>query len=104
VLVGWNAATQPPLAAADGGWPGAEDAAARILVASGGGPVVLDSLPPIKSAEALEFPLDRLEPGIVQPSLGSGRRTRSLPPSRPRCSGRRRTASRSRLPRGSPIA
>jgi hypothetical protein len=71
-LVGWNVATQPPLEAADGGWPGAEDAAARIVVATGGGPVVLDSLPPIKSAEALQFPLERLEPGIVQPSLGSG--------------------------------
>jgi len=72
VLVGWNVATQPPLVAADGGWPAAEDAAARILVASGGAPVVLDSLPPIKSAEALQFPLEQLEPGIVQPGLGSG--------------------------------
>jgi hypothetical protein len=50
----------------------AEDAAARVLVAAGGGPVLLDSLPAVKSAEALQFPLERLEPGIVTPTVGIG--------------------------------
>ena len=56
-------ATQPPAVAADGGWPAAEAAAARILVATGGGPVALESLPAVKSADAVRFPLERLVPG-----------------------------------------
>jgi Dolichyl-phosphate-mannose-protein mannosyltransferase len=72
VLLGWNAVHQPPAVAADGGWPAAETAAARVLVAGGGGPVVLDSLPAVKSAEALQFPLEQLEPGIVRPMTAIG--------------------------------
>jgi hypothetical protein len=72
VLIVWNVLTQPPAVAADGGWPAAEDAAARVLVAAGGGPVLLDSLPAVKSAEALQFPLERLEPAIVTPTIGIG--------------------------------
>lgn len=65
VLVGWNFATQPPAIAPDGGWPAAMVAADRITVATGGGPVVLESLPAVKSAEAVRFPLERLRAGIV---------------------------------------
>jgi hypothetical protein len=71
-LLGWNVAHQPPAVAADGGWPAAESAAARVLVDGGGGPVVLDSLPDVKSAEALQFPLEQLEPGTVRPAVGIG--------------------------------
>jgi hypothetical protein len=78
ILVGWNVLTQPPAVAADGGWPAAEAAAARVLVDAGGGPVVLDSLPAIKSAEALEFPLERLEPGVAVPSANGANGTRAV--------------------------
>ena len=64
-LVGWNATHQPPASAPDGGWPAAEVAAARILVATGGGPMTLDSLPRVKSADAIRFPVERLAPGSV---------------------------------------
>jgi hypothetical protein len=64
-LLGWNATHQPPAVAADGGWPAAETAAARILVATGGGPMALDSLPAVKSADAIRFPVERLAPGSV---------------------------------------
>ncbi len=72
-LVGWNVIDQPPAVAPDGGWPAADAAAARILVATGGGPVTLDSLPAVKSADAVRFPLERLVPGIVvDPGAGAG--------------------------------
>jgi hypothetical protein len=72
ILVGWNVAHQPPAVAADGGYPAAENAAARVLDDGGGGPVVLESLPEVKSAEAIQFPLERLEPGIVGQAVGIG--------------------------------
>jgi hypothetical protein len=72
-LVGWNATHQPPASAPDGGWPAAEMAAARILVATGPGPMRLDSLPEVKSADAIRFPVERLAPGsVVSGASGSG--------------------------------
>ncbi|HEY7130734.1 MAG TPA: glycosyltransferase family 39 protein [Candidatus Limnocylindrales bacterium] len=69
ILVAWNLLHQPPLVAADGGWPAAEIAASRVATAVGSGPIVLDSLPAPKSADALRFPLERLvPPGTVDPS------------------------------------
>ena len=65
LLVGWNVVHQPPGVVADGGWPAAQAAAARIVDATGGRPVTLDSLPAVKSADDVRFPLERLEPGIV---------------------------------------
>ena len=46
----------------DGGWPGGDAAAERVLEAVGGagaGPLVLQSLPDFKSADAMRFPLVR---------------------------------------------
>ena len=74
-LVGWNVGRQPPAVAADGGWPAAQVAAARVLVATHGGPLTLDSLPAVKPADALRFPVERLAPTAVVPtpsSLGTG--------------------------------
>jgi hypothetical protein len=65
VLVGWNLLHQPPAVAADGGWPAARIAAVRIFDATGGKPVTLESLPTVKSADAVRFPLEQVEPGIV---------------------------------------
>jgi 4-amino-4-deoxy-L-arabinose transferase-like glycosyltransferase len=69
ILVAWNLLHQPPLVAADGGWPAAEIAASRVAAASGSGPIVLDSLPAAKSADAVRFPLERIvAPGAVDPA------------------------------------
>jgi len=74
-LVGWNVTRQPPVVAPDGGWPAAQVAAARVLVAARGEPFALDSLPAVKPADALRFPVERLAPAAIVPapaSLGSG--------------------------------
>jgi hypothetical protein len=69
ILVAWNLLHQPPLVAADGGWPAAEVAASRVAAATGSAPIVLDSLPAAKSADAVRFPLERIvAPGIVDSS------------------------------------
>jgi hypothetical protein len=71
-LVGWNLTRQPPPVATDGGWPAAEAAAARVLVAGGNQPVSLVSLPTVKPPDALRFPLERLQPDIVIAELPIG--------------------------------
>jgi len=61
-LAAFNLARQPPATSSDGGWPGGDAAAARVLDAVGGagaGPLVLQSLPDLKSADAMRFPLVR---------------------------------------------
>lgn len=72
-LVGWNLVRQPPRVVADGGWPQAERAAARVLAATDGGPIVLASLPVFKTDEALRFPLVRagVLPEPAGPQAGS---------------------------------
>ena len=65
-LVGFNLTHQPPLVAHDGGWPAAEEAAGRIILAAGDRPIRLSSLPTFKSTEAMAFPLLRLgRPAVV---------------------------------------
>jgi 4-amino-4-deoxy-L-arabinose transferase-like glycosyltransferase len=59
-LAGFNLARQPPAVSPDGGWPNGDAAAHRVLEAVGGagtGPLVLQSLPDVKSADAMRFPL-----------------------------------------------
>ena len=60
-IVGFNLVRQPPLISPDGGWPGGDAAAQRVLDALGDVPasedVVLHSLPDFKSGDALRFPL-----------------------------------------------
>jgi hypothetical protein len=57
VLAIFNLSRQPPAVVADGGWPAARSAAARVI-AAGDGPISLQSLPTFKSGDALRFPLE----------------------------------------------
>lgn len=57
VLIGVTA--WPPMVASDGGWPLVDAAAARVLATTGSTPILLDGIPPFKSADALSFPLER---------------------------------------------
>jgi hypothetical protein len=81
VLVGWNLARQPPAIAPDGGWPAGEAAAARVLVVTGGAPLILSGLPPVKPTDALRFPLEELAPGTVVEAgpLGTGNHADATP-------------------------
>jgi len=61
-LAAFNLTRQPPALSPDGGWPGGDAAAERVLEAVGGAgaaPLVLQSLPDFKSADAMRFPLVR---------------------------------------------
>jgi hypothetical protein len=61
VIVGFNLIRQPPAVSPDGGWPGGDAAAQRVLDALGddavGEDLVVHSLPGFKSGDALRFPL-----------------------------------------------
>jgi hypothetical protein len=66
----------PPGVAPDGGWSGADAAAARVLASTGDTPILLDGIPPFKSADALRFPLERrggpvLAEDAVEPEPGA---------------------------------
>jgi hypothetical protein len=63
-LLVFNLTRQPPAMVADGGWPAARAAAARVL-AAGEGPISLQSLPTFKSGDALRFPLERAGATVV---------------------------------------
>ena len=56
-LVAWNVTHLPPGTARDGGFPGAELAAARVGETVGDRPTALRSIPPFKSTEAYAYPL-----------------------------------------------
>lgn len=56
LLVSFNVSRQPAAVVADGGWPAARAAAARVLSVREA-PVSLTSLPTFKSADAMRFPL-----------------------------------------------
>ena len=56
-LVAWNVTRLPPGTAADGGFPAAQVAAARIGETIGDRPTALRSIPPFKSTEAYAYPL-----------------------------------------------
>jgi 4-amino-4-deoxy-L-arabinose transferase-like glycosyltransferase len=62
-IVGFNLVRQPPLVSPDGGWPAGDAAAGRVLPSIEGQTdepsIVLTSLPPFKSGDALRFPLVR---------------------------------------------
>ena len=57
----------PPAVSPDGGWPGADAAAAQVRQMTDGQPVALDGLPSFKSSDALGFPLLRRGTDIVDP-------------------------------------
>jgi dolichyl-phosphate-mannose-protein mannosyltransferase len=58
-LVAFNVAIWPPRVSPDRGWPGAEEAAARIAASVGNQDIALLAVPDFKSADAYEFPLVR---------------------------------------------
>ncbi len=70
VLAIFNLLRQPPAVVADGGWPAARAAAERVL-AVGGSPISLASLPVFKSADALRFPLVAAGADITRGSVGA---------------------------------
>ncbi len=70
-LVGFNLVNQPSAVHPDGGFPAADAAAARIVVAGGNGELTLRSLPDFKSTEAYGYPLVRAG-ATVRVDLGSG--------------------------------
>jgi 4-amino-4-deoxy-L-arabinose transferase-like glycosyltransferase len=57
LVLGWGWTHQPPAVAAGGAWPGARDAANRVLATTGDRPILLWSLPRFKAPDALGFPL-----------------------------------------------
>ncbi|MEI7744441.1 MAG: glycosyltransferase family 39 protein [Chloroflexota bacterium] len=60
----------PPVVTPDGGWPGADAAAAAVRSATGGAPIALAGVPPFKPTDALGFPLTRRGVSIVDPATG----------------------------------
>jgi hypothetical protein len=74
-LVAFNVAIWPPRVSPDRGWPGAEEAAARIAASVGPEPFGLVGLPAFKSAEAYAFPLVRAgrpPSGLIFDMIGDG--------------------------------
>ena len=69
-LVAFNLARQPPGLHPDGGFPGADRAAARIM-AAGGDRLTIRSLPDFKSTEAYGYPLIRAGASVIV-DAGSG--------------------------------
>jgi len=70
-LLAWNVSVWPNAMAADGGFPAADRAAARILAGAGGNQVTLRSLPDVTSAEAYVYPLERVG-AVVRVDTGPG--------------------------------
>ncbi|MDQ3126930.1 MAG: glycosyltransferase family 39 protein [Chloroflexota bacterium] len=80
-LVAWNLVHQPPRVVADGGWPAAQRAAARVIDVIGSDGAILSSLPVFKSDEALRFPLQRagVELAAPRPDRGVGQADSATP-------------------------
>ena len=70
-LVAFDLADRPPAVHADGGFPAAEVAAARIIRAAGPDALTLRSLPDFKSTEAYGYPFVRAG-ATVRVDTGSG--------------------------------
>jgi hypothetical protein len=68
VVVGITA--WPPAVSPDGGWPLADQAAARVLATTGDATISLDGIPPFKNANAIRFPLERRGATVLDPSTG----------------------------------
>ena len=58
-LVGVSVWRWPPASAADGGWPLADEAAARLISGQDVASLTLVSLPEVKSPDSIRFPLER---------------------------------------------
>jgi 4-amino-4-deoxy-L-arabinose transferase-like glycosyltransferase len=71
-LVAWNLVTQPPVVAANGDWPAARDAAARLAAEIRDVPTALLDVPPFKPVTAYSYPLGLL--GVTLVDVPSARR------------------------------
>jgi hypothetical protein len=80
-LIGVILATEigalPQLKAWDGGWPAAEQTADRIATLAGDRQIVLISLPNLKSADAVRFPLERAGHPLTEGALNGNDLRRS---------------------------
>ena len=76
-LVAWSLATQPPPAAADGGWPAARDAGARLARDAASQPLAFVSVPDFKPPTAYTYPFS-LAGGVVADSVANVRRVAVL--------------------------
>jgi len=71
-LLAFNVRTWPPPAAPDGGWPAAQQAAARIATLTADTPFALVGLPSFKAPDAYRFPLVRAGHPPTAASTGPG--------------------------------
>jgi 4-amino-4-deoxy-L-arabinose transferase-like glycosyltransferase len=71
-LVAWNLGTQPPAMAANGDWPAAREAAARLAAEIGDVPTALLDVPPFKPVTAYSYPLGLL--GVTPVDVSAARR------------------------------
>jgi 4-amino-4-deoxy-L-arabinose transferase-like glycosyltransferase len=72
-IVAFNLVRQPPPVSPDGGWPAGDRAAERVLGDVGGpgaGTIVLQSLPALKSGDAMGFPLVRRGASVAAGDAG----------------------------------
>ncbi len=72
-LVAWNLAGQPPPAAADGGWPAARDAGARLVRVAAGQPLAFVGVPSFKPTTAYTYPF-AIAGGVVAPGIAAAPR------------------------------
>jgi 4-amino-4-deoxy-L-arabinose transferase-like glycosyltransferase len=71
-LIAWNLETQPPAVAANGSWPAARDAAARLAPEIRAVPTALIDVPDFKPVTAYSYPLALL--GVTPVDVASARR------------------------------
>ncbi len=69
--VAWNLGSQPPAAAADGGWSAAEAAARRVATATDGRSPALLGVPHFKGTGAMAYPLAVIGAPAVEPGRAS---------------------------------
>jgi hypothetical protein len=65
----------PPAVSPDGGWPLADEAAARVLEVTGSDPFALNGIPDVKNANALGFPLMRRGAPLLPEAAAAGAAT-----------------------------
>ena len=71
-LIAWNLGTQPPAVAANGSWPAARDAAARLATEIRDVPTALIDVPDFKPVTAYSYPLGLL--GVTAVDVADARR------------------------------
>jgi hypothetical protein len=71
-VVAWNLGTQPPAVAANGNWPDAQQAAARLAPEIRNVPTALIDVPPFKPVTAYSYPLGLL--GVMPVAVPAARR------------------------------